>query len=78
MDPDVSVFKTTEQVQAAIEGVHELMGKGHVDVKDGLSRLKDLDHHKDELKDQEQQVKRARDEISSGSNRNYGGSQRTN
>jgi hypothetical protein len=78
MEPDIDEFKTTEQVQAAIEGVHELMGKGHVDVKDGLSRLKDLDQRKDELKDQEQQVKRGRDETESGNPAHKGDNQRTN
>ena len=60
MDPDASAFTTTTAVQTAIDGVHELMGKGHVDVKDGLSRLKDLDQRKDELKDQEVRAHRER------------------
>jgi hypothetical protein len=86
MDPDASAFTTTTAVQTAIDGVQKLMQQGHVDMSDGLARLNDLNKRKDELlvsevtqqKDEEQQVKRGRDEIESGSNRNYGGSQRTN
>jgi hypothetical protein len=55
-------------------------------MSDGLARLNELNKRKDELlvsevtqqKDEEQQVKRGCDEVESGSNRNYGGSQRTN
>jgi hypothetical protein len=85
MEPDVSAFKTTTAVQSAIDGVQELMQQG-LDLMEGLGRLNDLNKRKDELlvsevtqrKDELQQVKRARDEVESGSNRNYGGSQRTN
>jgi hypothetical protein len=73
MDPDASAFTTTTAVQTAIDGVQKLMQQG-LDMSDGFARLNDLNKRKDEL----QQVKRGRDEVESGSNRNYGGSQRTN
>ena len=71
---DVELYTTVDQVQSIIQALETSVDGGKVDARRAYARMMKLTKRKDEL----QQVKRARDEISSGSNRNYGGSQRTN
>ena len=71
---DVELYTTVDQVQGIIRALEAAVAGGKVDAGRAFTRVMALNKRKDEL----QQVKRARDEISSGSNRNYGGSQRTN
>jgi hypothetical protein len=72
-EPGVDEFETTEQVQAAIDGVKKLKSSGAVPKSEATERLLELYERKDEL----QQVKRARDEVESGNSAPKGNNQRT-